>query len=351
MSKPSIADIPYGMQIELRKRGMEAATFLVKNSAFVLGLDGAEYLKNLVKISVQTPLTEIYQRVTQTGKLPLFTMFELTDCKENIPSILTLEELTIDGKYLSPNMPKFYQNAWINLSPLASKTRDAYNRSLQITDTIRFANLVARGILCMSYNDSEEWLTPALNVTMIEMYSLLFAMHLKNRFDLNIEEYALVRTLFAAYYAQLVSENSAPKEIPPILYRCKELYRDVGTPRAIDERLAVVGEVRQKLDPTWKLSIKTICEILKQCGPQRMQKMMSDRLLYAFMSRSPVDAQTMYCAIDYPPYFVYALLANMRNGKNPLINMLIKFGNNGRLLSEFSKELISSKMFIDKVIR
>ena len=351
MSKLTLGEIPYGIQIDLKKRGVEAATFLVKNQAFILSRDGADYLKSSVKLSVQTPLTQIYQRVAESDKLRMFTMFDLTSCTESIPSVLTLDELSIDGKYISKSMPQAYQNVWINLSPILAKSRDAYNISLQITDVVKLANLVGRGILCMSYNDSDEWLTPNLNVQMIEAYSLLFAMHLKNRFDLSLEEYALIRTLFAAYYAQMVQSPIAPKEIPPILYRCKELYRDAGTARAIDERMEQVSEARNKVAPDGTLNISVICKILPQCGPARIQKLLSERLLYSFMARSPVDSQTMFCAIDYPPYFVYLLLANLRNGKNPLFNLLIKFGNMKAKFNAFADELVSSKMFIDKVLR
>ena len=216
---------------------------------------------------------------------------------------------------------------------------------------MQFAALISRGILCMSYNDSDEWLTSSLNATMVEAYSLLFAMHLKNRFDLNAEEYAVVRTLFAAYYAQKVCSNSAPKNCPPLLYRCKDIWRDVGSPNAVDDRLASVEEVRNQIAPDGVLSIKVICDILAKAGPQRMQKLISERLLYTYMSRSPTDSRAMYCAIDYPPYFVWLILQNLRNGKNPLFNLLIKFGNMKTILTKFSEELITSKLFIDKVAR
>lgn len=351
MSKPSICDTYYGNQLGLKQRGVEAAIFLAKNPTTVLGKDGIELIKNTVKINgAQSPLTEIYSKVAESGKLHYFTMFDLTRTGETIPPVLTLDDITIDGKYIANSVPQAYKNAWLNLTPILGR-RDAYNSPLQITDQLRFASLVARGFLSMSYNDSDEWLTPALNVTMIETYSLLFAMHMRNRFDLNLEEYGLVRTLFAAYYAQMVQANDAKKDVPPILYRCKDIWRDAGSPNAIDERLESVKETRDKIAPDGKLSIATICSILQECGPSRMQKFISDKLVYAFMSRTPSDTRIQFCAIDYPPYFVYQVLANLKNGKNPLFNTLIKFGNMKAILTRFATELITSKMFIDKVVR
>lgn len=99
------------------------------------------------------------------------------------------------------------------------------------------------------------------------------------------------------------------------------------------------------------LSIDTICAILREKGPDRMKKLLKPVAFYQFMSRSPSDSQSMLIATDYPPYFVYMLLANLRGGKNPFFQSLIKFGDMKKTLVKFTDDLVSSKMFIDKVSR
>lgn len=349
--KPTIGTTPYGMSLDLKKQAMNAATFLTKNQHVLAGRDGVEYLKSSVKMTVSTPLTDIYTRAADLDKLNCFSIFDLSGVPD-VPSVLTVGELTIDGKYISPNMPHVFQNAWINLTPFLKVSRnDAYNRIPQITDTIQFASLVARGLLCMSYNDSDVWLTPSLRITIIEAYSLCMTMRMKTLFDLNFEEFALCRLLFAAYMAQMLESENETSEVPPILYSCKFLFMDTGTPRTIDDRLMNVSDVRTQIAPTMKLSIDTICGILRAKGPDRMKKLLKTTAFYQFMSRSPNDSQSMLLSLDYPPYFVYKLLENMKGGKNPFFQSLIRFGDMKRTLVKFTDDLISSKMFIDKVSR
>jgi len=348
--KPTIGTTPYGISLDLKKRAMEAATFLTKNQSTLAGRDGLEYLKSSVKMTVSTPITDIYTRAADLDKLKCFTIFDLSGAAD-VPSLLTVGELTVDGKYISPNMPSIFQNAWINLTPFLKSRNDAYNRNLQLTDTVQFASLIARGLLCMSYNDSDAWLTPSLRIMIVEAYSLCMTMRMKTLFDLNFEEFALCRLLFAAYMAQMLDSPTAPKEVPPILYSCKFLYMDTGTPRTIDDRFEGISEVRTRIAPSMDLSIDTICAILREKGPDRMKKLLKASAFYQFMSRSPSDSQSMLLAIDYPPYFVYMLLNNLRGGKNPFFQNLIKFGDMKRTLVRFTDDLINSRLFIDKVTR
>ena len=346
--KPTIASTPYGVSLDLRKRAVEAAVFLTKNHGFMLGRDGTEYLKSSVKMTVATPITEIYTKAADLDKLNCFTMFDLSKATD-IPTILTMSEIAVDGKHISGSMPDIFRNVWVNLTPFCRT--DAYNRNLHITDTVQLAQNVARGLLCMSYNDSPTWLTPALRIQLIEIYSLCMTMRMKTMFELNIEEYALTRLLFAAYMAQMLDEEQENMEVPPILYSCKFLFMDTGTPRTIDDRFEGISDVRNQVDPTMKLSIDAICNILHAKGPDRMKKLLKSASFYQFMSRSPLDSQSMLMAIDYPPYFVYMLLNNLRGGKNPFFQSLIRFGDMKRTLVKFSTELISSRMFIDRVSR
>lgn len=275
-------------------------------------------------------------------------MFDLSKATD-IPTILTTNEIAIDGKYISKEMPHDFQTVWLNLTPFSRS--DAYNRILHITDTMQLASAVTRGLLCMSYNDSPVWLSPQLRIDIIEMYSLCFTMRMKTLFDLNVEEYALVRLLFAAYMAQMLDDESLTKETPPILYSCKFLFMDTGTPRTIDERMEGVSEVRTRIAPDMHLNIDVICNILREKGPDRMKKLLKTASFYQFMSRSPMDSQSMLIATDYPPYFVWMLLNNLRGGKNPFFQSLIKFGDMKRTIVRFVNDLTSSRMFIDKVSR
>lgn len=349
MSKPTIADTFHGTSLQLKERGISAATFLAQNGYSILDGDGKAYLQTVVRPSVSTPIIDIFSKVVSTNKLKMFTMFDLSKAS-NVPTVLTLPEITLDGKYLTKNMPLAYQNAWINLTPYLGK-RDAYNRNLTITNVVDFASLVAKGMLCMSYNDSDDWLTPILAVTIIEMYSLMFSSFLKNKYNLDFEEMGLVRTLFAAYAAQLLDKEAMrTAKVPPLLYRCKFLYQDTGSIRAMEQRFDSFNESRFKASPDGSLNIDVICKIIQDVGPTRMKDLQA-RTVYAFMSRSPMDSQNMLFAIDYMPYFVYLMLHNLKGGKNPSFQTMLKFGDVKRKMLQFADELVDSRRFIEIVNR
>jgi len=154
--KPTIETTPFGMKLDLRKRAIEAATFLAKNIGLTVGRDGTEYLKSSVKMTVSTPVTDIYTKAADLDKLNCFTIFDLSGAPD-VPTVLTNAELAIDGKYISPSMPHEFRNVWLNLTPFikSGKNNESYNRIPQITDTVQLASVVTRGLLCMSYNDSD----------------------------------------------------------------------------------------------------------------------------------------------------------------------------------------------------
>jgi len=98
------------------------------------------------------------------------------------------------------------------------------------------------------------------------------------------------------------------------------------------------------------LSVDAICKILASAGPSRMSKL-STKALYVFMTRAPIDSQEMSFAIDYPPYFVYMMLNNLRGGKNPLFQKLYKYPEVLKTVKQFAVDLVQSKLFIDRISR
>ena len=344
MMKPSIADTPYGVALDIRGSAIGAAAYFVKNPGVVFGKQELDFLKN-IRLHVKTSFSDIYQRVVEADKLGMFTFADCSASRDTVPELLTLNDITVDGKYISKNIPAEYQNIWVNLSPILGK-RDAYNSSMQITDIPRLCALVSRGMLCASYNDMDGWLTPNLCAFVIESYSTMIAVHLRSIFNLGYDEFRLVHTLIAAYYAQLLGQEDQPLEVPPLMYRCTFL----GTGSEIVERLNIFKDERLKLNNGWVLSLDIVCKLLATCGPSRM-KTLTSKQLYVTMSRGSIDSQAMMIALDYPPYWVYQLLANSQGSKNPNISNLIKFTDMKKKIIMFANELVASKLFIDRISR
>lgn len=353
MKKKTIADNPFGAALDLRNQAIDAAKFMVRNRDCVLGDDVFNAIKSSVKMTVSSAFADIYLKVVESGKWSsLFTLLDLSDVDDSVPTIFTLDDITIDGKYISENVPKAYQNAWLNLTPILGKrdTREAYNSFLPIKDTPRFASLIARGALCMSYNDSKQWLNASLSETVLDTYSFIMTSPFRMMFNLDIESEKMMRTLFAAYMAQEL--NGEHEEVPSLLYRCTKW---LGSPNEIQERLEKMGEDRAKLERELHLeanefSLDLVCLLAAKYGPERMSKLTSSNLV-KFMSRSSMDRNATILSIYYPPFFVHSLLASMSGMKNPIFSSVLKFSDTKRKVAKFADDLIQSGIILGNIER
>lgn len=344
------------MAFNLQAEATAAAKFVVKHPSVVLGDDVFDAIKSSVKMTVSSAFADIYSKVVEIDDWNRwFTLFDFSDADDSIPTIFTLDDITIDGKYIaSENLAKSKQNAWLNLTPILKRQplHEAYNSFLQIGDTPEFAALISRGLLCMSYNDSDQWLSATGTETVLDAYVYIVMSFVRSLYNLDTEQDKLLKTFFAIYYAQRLQGNSDPLDIPPILNRCKWL----GTPREISERLEDTFEYRRKLAKEAKLhdsdylDFNTTCALCAKFGPDRM-KGFSSSALVSYMSRGAMRRNASIMSLYYPPYFVFMLLCALNGLKHPIFANLLKFPDQKRKIFEFSKELTKHDTLIDSLKR
>jgi len=345
--KPTIGTTWYGSALDVNRLAKEALTSVIKarlsSPGLILDDEGMNAIRS-VKVHTRTLLTDIFVRIIAEDKLSLFTVLNFTDYKAGVPELFSNTDIVVDGKYVAKSIPVEYQTAWLNITPILSK-RDAYNSGLWVTDVPACAAAFAKGMLCMSYNDSDQWLSPQHCVFIIKSYATMIGTLLRGYYNLELDEYKLVQTVFAAYFAQLLGSADAPMRVPPLLNRCTFL----GNFNDINNRLAIFDEVRDKIG-TDALSIPTCCKMLAEAGPARMKTLDADKI-YTPMSRTPGDSQNMLIALDYPPYWVYQILISLQGSKNPMFANMIKNSDMKREIIAFGTDLASSRLFINKVIR
>ena len=354
MKKKTITDNPFGAALDLRNQALDAAKFMVRHPSCVLGDDVFNAIKSSVKMTVSSAFADIYSKAVESGSWSsLFTLLDLSDVEDSVPTIFTLDDITIDGKFISENIPDTRQNAWLNLTPLLGRrdTHDAYNSFLPIKDAPRFASQIARGILCMSYNDSDQWLNASMSEVVLDTYSYIMTAPFRMMFNLDIESEKLMRTIFAAYMAQELSGTI--EEVPSLLFRCTKW---LGTPNDISTRFEPMGEERQKLEKEFGLkqnefSVDLCCALMAKFGPERMKKLSASNLV-RFMSRSSMDRNATIMSIYYPPYFVHALLAATGSGaKNPTFMNMMKFSDTKRKVIKFADDLVQSGILLGNIDR
>ena len=344
MNKFTLFDTSFARARSLTQKAQTALPFLIKNGPLVV----VQNIKDLdsVRVYSSTPLSKLFQDITDSGKLSEFTFLNLARYDKDIPEVLALDDIVIDAKYLPATaVPAQLQRCWINITPITS-IKDSYNGSFNITDSAAFASMVVRAAIVESYNDSDLWLNPKLATIVIENYAMTISHVLRQAFTLGYEEEKFVQTLFAAYYAQLLGGNNAPLKVPPMLLRCTFL----GAAQDIIGRLESIQQYRDDNGEDLLFPIK-ICNILQQCGPERMKKFVPT-MLYRFLSSSSLDSQIMMIAVDYPAYWVFQMLRVASGYKNPIMSNVIKLNTQMKTkINTFATELQSSNQILTKLNR
>lgn len=345
MKKITLFETPFAKSRSINTMLDHALTFMIKSSSDVqLRPEQLNDIAN-VKILSNTPISKMFQDLILAEKHRSFVVINLSTYRGDIPEILALDDIVIDGKVI-PNLPvpASLQKCWINITPVVGK-QNSYNGMLNITDAATLANLVVRAALVTSYNDNDIWLNPKHAAYVIENYSLTVSNVLRQIYNLDVNECLFVQTIFAAYYAQCLGGSSSPLEKPPLLMRCQFL----GSGKDIVDRLEIIKPHRENngndvLTPT------KISNILAVAGPPRMNKFKPQNL-YRFMSSSSIDSQVMMIGVDYPPYWLYQMLRLASGYKNPVMSNAIHLLGHKNKLSQFVQELQQSNIITQKVKR
>lgn len=342
--KRTILTTPFARASGLADQVDAAAHFLVKHDTFVSVSEASVKSLSNIRVLVQNPMAAIYSKVQESNGLAQCKLLDFTGIDGDIPSVITAEDLTVDGKYIPITVPDEYKKAWVNLTPIVGRrtTRDG---AFVISDVQRLCALMTRAMLVMSYNDADRWLAPNLASSVVEFYSMTMASLLRRLYNLDANEYRFCQILFAAYYSQLMGSEHDPLDVPPLLYRC----HTIGTQRDILETLETISDVRHTAG-TKELSIKLVCEAIAAHGPQRMSEFNIAKL-YRPWSANAIDSMVMMFAADYPPYFVYQLLKVLSGSKNSVFMDILRMNETKKAVVKFADELVNSSTFLGVIDR
>lgn len=345
MKKPTIFDAPYAQALSLGTQAEVAVNFLMRNLKLVTL--NANDLKTIAetRIIAKTPATDIFQQIVASGKLSSFLFLDFSNFNDSIPEALTLNEMTIDGRYIQGNDIPELKKIWVNLTPYLGKRMSA-SSPIVINDTPSLFNLVTRGALSISYNDSDSWLTNKLSAFIIETYSMTITTLVKRQYDLDIVEAMFVQTLFATYCAQMLGAHDAPLKVPPLLYQCPFL----GSVAEITERLEIINHLRENNGES-VMTPFDICMIIAKSNIVPRMHQFNKQKLNVFFSTGSGDSQSMMIALDYLPYWVYQLIKNISGGKNPVLSTIFKIQKMREKVLQFCQELVKSNTFIDRIDR
>jgi len=338
--KPGLSDTQLCTHLGLRSLIVEAVSFFAKNYENVNVSDKDTSILQSIKNFGNPCMSALFSSIIDSDKLNIFKFFDYSRLKHaavGIPEILTVGAITIDGKYTTVHMDDRLKTIWCNITPYIRK-RTSESEKIQFSDIDKIHELVVRGALCRSYQESPTWFTSDIAAMIIESYALTIGNILSSAYKLSFQDSNLIVLLFAAYYAQLLHIDGS-MSMPELLVKCKKLNQ-----MGIDVNLITYIN-KFRVDPNQVLSLKEICDIISKHGHVKMAGFNS-KILSSLFSKGTVDNQLMLIALEYPPYYVMQLLRLADNYKNYTLS---SNPNNKKVAQILAEKLRTESTFIPKL--
>lgn len=309
--KPTILDTQLGVQTNFKSQLIEAIGFLIKNAPLITISDKEVSSIKTIKNFGNSHMSSLFESIADSGKLDIFKFFDFSRMSiEDVPEILTLGSLTVDGYNTGIHTGDLFKKVWCNITPYIKKRTTEQDR-LAITDIDTIHALVVRGALCKSYNEARQWLTPDGAAMIIESYALTITNILSSNYKLDFQDSNFVTLVFAAYYAQLLNIDGS-MEYPELLVKCKKLHQ-----MGVDiQAMSYINKYRD--NSKVPLTIHEVCKLISKHGSSKMNSF-TIMTLNALFGRGSVDIQTMLISLEYPPYFVTQLIRLADNFKNQVL--------------------------------
>jgi hypothetical protein len=318
--KPNILTTPFAKTYNMNAMSKQAARFLLANKKNADMEDhGYETLLSNVNTMTFSHMTTMFRNIVDHNKLSSIYLFSYArSLVKDIPELLTIDDVVVDGKFIPSSVTPDLQRAWVNLTPVLTSNKKDRLGSVQIADIPKAVSSVVRAFLCTSYNDSDEWLPPKISAFVIEFYTMAMSSVLIRSFNLDWEEAHLVQLLFAWYYASLLGPNKDNDNEPILLHKNRQLFKGIANTTQLDELFGKINGIRDGRP----MSIDIITEVIRSIGPARMKNLKGSDV-YRLFSLSTADSTAMMIAVDYPPYFVHQILRTVSGAKHPILSNVL----------------------------
>lgn len=336
--KKFINDTPAASVYNVSQLTANAVKFLTLKSG-ITDVDQSEYVYQLkqVRPTVNSPINNMFNNIVSQDKLGAFYYYSfLTKKNLDVPELLTLEDIVVDGKHVPSLNIDSLKTVWVNLNSSLSIDRDT--RSVKVTDSPRCVSSVVRAFLCASYHDSDEWLSPDSAAFVVEFYTMAIANVLERIYQLDEEEVKQVKLLYGWYYASLLGKVES-NGYPVLLNKIDRKIRGLEPATKFQERIDAVLEYLKDEE----ISTSLIARILSTDGPIRM-KSFGPTNIYRFMTVSSADNVGTMISVDYPPYLVWNMMRAMSGAKHPLFTRIIKSYNRSEIIRNMDK-LVNNPLF------
>ena len=304
--------------------------YTIENRVFLLSPLEVDRMVSSIRMILQSPLAQYFDRIIRTSSLRYFAALNITDKNSSIPELLTATNLSLDMRQaLTQNssmaLPEIRDKVLLNVTGYMKFNHTEGQYELKAIDL--FQQMVVRGHLCMSYFDHEEWLNPSLAEFAVRSYSMILSNIIARYYDLTLLEQMSIAGVFAFLYSGLLSDKGSPND-PPLFNKCTF----IGTRNDMENVKSLCQEHMENGDFT----LTKAAEAISQIGPERMRKFSVSEINILCGNLGPDSLSTMI-AFEYPPYWIYFLLLALSGTKIPLIFQM----NNQRLMQEGKSKFLT----------
>ena len=287
-------------------------------STLTLDLTPEEYLSLVQGITpiIKSPMSEAFVSIRGDHLLKdLCYVSTITRKDANLPELLTIADITVYGKQVPAVKQPYFKGAWTDISQTLSAPKDRFDK-VSVKSANDLMSSSVRGILCMAYEDSEEWLNSKATAFVVEVYARVMGTIVNRLYKLDVEETAIVRYAFAYYYASLMSDKRDDDYAPEVLNRCGNLFQHgrISLANLAERMYNIVGKDA--------VTMQHVAKFIVQHGPNRAKGFDASNI-YRAMFNSSRNSVATFIAADYPPYMVYLIMRTASNDKHPILTNVL----------------------------
>jgi hypothetical protein len=206
--------------------------------------------------------------------------------------------------------------------------------------------MVVRAFLCISYNDSKEWLNPRAASFVVEFYTMAMELVMDRLFNLNYEESVVPKLMFAWHYAELMSSPEEKSDIPALMSKASAVFKGNLAAARLQELLTEVSAFKGG-NP---MSMDMVVECIKKFGTSRLSNIRKTDL-YRYFAISSTDNTSMMIAMDYPPYLLHQILKIVGGSKHAILSTVYKSRFDKKIVDKILDQLVMDRDLIEGVNR
>ena len=340
--KTTIFDTKFAELYSLRAMATNAAKWLATNSgSFDTNQHAYQNTVNINPITT-TLISEIYSSCKAHGLLAsIFYISTLNNRKLNVPEVLTVPDITIYGRQVQ-NARGELTKCWLNISPmLQASSRTGYG-NLKVVAGNELMSQIVRAVLCMSYDNNEEWLPTNVKALLATFYGKYIVSCIDRNIDIT-DEY-IAEIAFAYYYAARLSKADS-KGVPSLMHKIRGSF--VGSGSSYDDILAALVEV----GPCKSITLDQVISVISKFSSGKIAGgQLSSDLIYRSQATSAYNSNSAMTAVDYPPYMLHLMLVTLSGSKHMAIDRVIKTKFKNRYVASQLVSLTKYRRLYEKII-